>query len=211
MKIINYIFCFVCGLIMVAIVGCDAQEESLDNKLPTVLNLTTDQWKEEIQQRFNTINGNGEGAYCINFISYSKPPFYFIESFHNETRSRLRTLQWLVEIGVLTETINSYTNDDSNLTYIYNVTDEGKKYLKENKARSTSVFCFGKVIVQSVDNITPDVYRKGVLVKFSYNFDNLPPKMQNNLKSSESYFKYDNKDQKIYSSYGIGLIVKDIL
>ncbi|MCO6538379.1 MAG: hypothetical protein J6567_10525 [Gilliamella sp.] len=208
MELIKYLL----STIAVTIIGltlnaCDAppqQSQSELEKLPEVFNLTEQQWQKEIQQRFDTINGNGEPIKCISIVM-TAPYYIFDRRYDSDT---LILLQTLTEAGLLTEQIEISGMDKNRIVYIYNLTEEGKKYYRKWPNLSSSGFCFGKVIVKSVTKITP--YSNYIEIEYQYVIDKLPPKLmpQNELKTDTVRFYYDEQTKKLYSR-GIGLIVKN--
>ncbi|MCO6552246.1 MAG: hypothetical protein J6563_04660 [Gilliamella sp.] len=208
MELIKYLL----STIAVTIIGltlnaCDAppqQSQSELEKLPEVFNLTEQQWQNEIQQRFDTINGNGEPIKCIS-IAMTAPYYIFDRRYDSDT---LNLLQTLTEAGLLTEQIEISEIHKNRIVYIYNLTEEGKKYYRKWPNLSSSGFCFGKVIVKSVTKITPN--NKDIEIEFQYIIDKLPPNLEpeNKLQTGNAVFSYDEQTKQLYSKYGIGLIVK---
>ncbi|OCG19440.1 hypothetical protein [Gilliamella sp. WF3-4] len=204
MELIKYLL----STIAVTIIGltlnaCDtppSQSQPKLEKLPEVFNLTEQQWQNEIQQRFDTINGSGEPIKCISILMTA--PYYLFD------RQYMNLLQTLTEAGLLTEQIEIREIHQNRIVYIYNLTDEGKKYYRKWPNLMSSGFCFGKVIVKSVTKITP--YSNYIEIEYQYVIDKLPPKLmpQNELKTGTVRFDYDEQTKKLYSKYGIGLIVK---
>jgi hypothetical protein len=196
----------VATIITLTLTACDttSQNQAQQKQQPEAFNLTELQWQNEIQQRFDTINGNGEPINCILLLK-TNPPYYVFDRYKNSNEFKL--LQRLTEAGLLTEQIDIYKNSQDENVYIYNLTEEGKKHHRIWPNISQSGFCLGKVIVKSITKITP--HNSYVEIKYQYIIDKLPPKLepQNQLKNNIASFSYDEQTKQLYSESGIGLIV----
>ncbi|SCB94327.1 hypothetical protein [Gilliamella intestini] len=201
MEIKKYSLSVMATIIALTLTGCDIKPQQ---KQSVTFNLTEQQWQNEIQQRFDTINGNGEPINCILLLK-TNPPYYIFDRYKNSNEFKL--LQRLTEAGLLTEQIDIYKNSQDKNVYIYNLTEEGKKHHRIWPNISQSGFCLGKVIVKSITQITP--HNSYVEIKYQYIIDKLPPKLepQNQLKTNTARFSYDEQTKQLYSEWGIGLIV----
>ncbi|OCG42755.1 hypothetical protein [Gilliamella sp. Bif1-4] len=204
MKIKKYSLSFMATIIALTLTGCDIKSQQ---KQSVAFNLTEQQWQNEIQQRFDTINGNGEPIKCMVSTHITQFPYLvFNRSYGHNT---LNLLQILTKAELLTEQIEINKNDKISYSYIYDISEEGKKYYKHWPNLSSSGFCFGKVVVKSVTKITPN--NKDIEIEFQYIIDKLPPNLEpeNKLQTGSTVFSYDEETKQLYSKYGIGLIVKE--
>lgn len=213
MRLIFKLFCSIGGLIFgLLLASCDIDKKLIGpgNVTLAVFDLSTEQWQKEIQQRFDTINGNGEPVKCIIMKNVRHFPLEVYKTDYNDNYSNhFKLYQYFVKAGLLSEKINIEEQNFKGIKYIYDLTDEGKLYYRTWFPHlHESGFCFGKVLVKSINRITPD-YNE-VEIEYEYILDNLPPKLasENKVMTDFVRFAYDEKNKQIYSKYGIGLIVE---
>jgi hypothetical protein len=207
LKLRNYFLYVITGISVVFLLtGCDGSliGDQSNKGQSAAFNLTKDQWKNEIQQRFDTINGNGEPIKCIVAKNEYLPGIFY--GYGHDT-NLIKLSRNLVKAGLLTEKIEVGRLHQ----YTFELTDEGKKYRRTWPDSGREGFCFGKIIVKSISKITP--IHGGVNVEYQYIFDKLPPKLEpeGSLHTDIAKFRYDKQTKQLYSESGIGLIVESYL
>ncbi|MWN32817.1 MULTISPECIES: hypothetical protein [unclassified Gilliamella] len=203
MKLKKYLsFCPLCMALMLAIVSNESRADA-------TLNLTSEQWQKEIQQRFDAINENGEPVECVVFEYISHFPYHFdYSSLISEP------LLMAVDAELVDESITAISNSSRDYQYTYNLTEKGKRYYKTWPKLENSGFCFGKVTVEKINKT--DKAGNYVTVEYQYKVADFPANIEPILSKQDSYINNPSKtatatfsldkNNQLYSVSGIGLI-----
>ncbi|MWN06632.1 hypothetical protein [Gilliamella sp. Pas-s95] len=203
MKFKKYISsCQLCMALMLTIVSNQSRADA-------TLNLTSEQWQKEIQQRFDAINENGEPVECVVFTRIDNFPYHFDYSVLVS-----EPLLMAVDAELVDETIKERSHSEKDYRYTYHLTEKGKRYYKTWPKLRHSGFCFGKVTVEKISKTDKD--GNYVTVEYQYKVEDFPANIEPILSKQNSYINNPSKtaiatfsldkNNQLYSVSGIGLI-----